>query len=158
MNRTSYAIATGLMAACMATATASAQNFMAYEYGASADAVSQVSVANLAPNWVVTGVRNGTGLAEVITWESTGHSLVRKGSATGTAISNVGVSTVALNSTQVITASIADGLVELMSWTVDASGGVQFAASLTGESAKSLRVTKLDATRVVGAVKTSPGT
>jgi len=61
MNRKVYTVGAGLMAACMAAATASAQTYMVFEYGASAGAVSQVSVANLAPNWVATGVRNSAG-------------------------------------------------------------------------------------------------
>ena len=51
VNRKVYTLGAGLMAACMAAATASAQTFMVFEYGGSAGAVSQVSVANLAPNW-----------------------------------------------------------------------------------------------------------
>ena len=51
-NRKVCKLGAALIAACMAAATASAQTYMVYEYGASAGAVTQVSVANLAPNWV----------------------------------------------------------------------------------------------------------
>jgi hypothetical protein len=40
MNRKVYTVGAGLMAACMAAATASAQTFMVFEYGASAGAVN----------------------------------------------------------------------------------------------------------------------
>jgi hypothetical protein len=97
MNRKVYTVGAGLMAACMAAATASAQTFMVFEYGASAGAVNQVSVTNLAPNWVVAGVRNASADMEVITYESNGTALVRKGSASSAGtLSDVGVSTVAL--------------------------------------------------------------
>lgn len=120
--------AAGVMAACMTAATASAQDFMTYEYGASAGAVSQVSVANLKPNWVVTGVRNSAGEVEVIAWESNGHALIRKGSATGPTIANAKVTTVAVSPNLVVTAAIGTlGFVALYSWSVSASGAVTLA-------------------------------
>ena len=157
INRKVYTAAAGVLAACLAAATASAQNFMVYQYGASAGAVSQVSVANLAPNWVATGVRNSAGVMEVITWESNGTQLVRKGSATGNVVDNTGISTVALSPTRVITAGISDGLVELMSWTVNASGAVEFFGYVTNESAKSISLAKLDSSRVIAAVEDITG-
>jgi hypothetical protein len=72
---------------------------MVFEYGASAGAVSQVSVANLAPNWVATGVRNSAGDVELIAWESNGTALTRKGSAVGGATTNAGMATVCLSPT-----------------------------------------------------------
>jgi hypothetical protein len=149
INRKVYTAAAALLAGCMTAAAASAQNFMEYQYGASAGAVTQVSVANLAPNWVATGVRNSAGVMEVITWESNGTQLLRKGSATGNAIDNTGISTVALSPTRVITAAIGDGLVELMSWTVSSSGAVEFFGYVTNEAAKSISLAKLDSSRVI---------
>jgi hypothetical protein len=49
MKRKVYTLSVGLIAACIAASTASAQTYMTFQYGASAGAVSQVSVANLAP-------------------------------------------------------------------------------------------------------------
>jgi hypothetical protein len=157
-NRKVYTLGAALIAACMAATSASAQTFMVYEYGASAGAVSQVSVANLAPNWVATGVRNGGGDLELITWESTGTALVRKGSATTGAINNAGMATVALSPTRVITAVVDPfGLVELTSWSISSTGAVTVGSSMPGEVAKSVRMTKLDSNRVVTAVEDAGG-
>jgi hypothetical protein len=158
MKRKVYTIGAGLIAACMAAATASAQTYMVYEYGASAGAVSQVSVTNLAPNWVATGVRNGGGDLELITWESTGTALVRKGSATTGAINNAGMATVALSPTRVITAVVDPyALVELTSWSVSSAGAVTVGSSMPGEYAKNVRMAKLDSNRVVTAVEDAGG-
>ena len=104
IKREVYTAAAGLLATCMAAATASAQGFMGFDYSASAGAVSQVSVANLKSDWAVTGVRNGSGLIELITWKSNSIALERMGSATGPAIGNGPVSTVAVTPELVLTA------------------------------------------------------
>jgi len=147
INRKVYTTAAGLMAACMAAATASAQNFMVYQYGNSAGAVSQVSVANLAPNWVATGVRNGAGDIELIAWKSTGHALLRKGSATSSAgaVSNASVATVALTPNLVVTGGIYSNTLQLTSWSVSATGAVTYGSyALSFVDASFVRMTKLD--------------
>jgi hypothetical protein len=142
----------GLIAVCMTAATASAQNFMVYQYGASAGAVSQVSIANLSPNWVATGVRNSAGDMELITWKSTGSALVRKGSATSVAVSNASVSTVALTPNIVVTAGITSQGLQVTSWTVSSAGGVAFGSyALALTNASFVRMTKLDSLRALAA-------
>ena len=153
-----YTATAGLLATCVWTATASAQNFMVYEYGASAGAVSQVSIANLAPNWVVTGVRNGSGDAEVITWESTGHALIRQGSATLTAngIDDAGVSIAALTPNLVVTSAVHAGVLQLASWSISTTGAVKLAGSWLFGSVDSARIAKLDSGSFIVADEWSP--
>jgi hypothetical protein len=67
---------------CMAAATAAAQPELTLVHTATAGALSQVSVANLKNNWVVTAVRNGSGNLEVIVWHETSTALVRTSSKT----------------------------------------------------------------------------
>lgn len=142
----------GLIALCMMAATASAQNFMAYQYGTSAGAVSQVSIANLSPNWVATGVRNGAGNIELITWNSTGSALVRKGSATSNAVNNAGVSTVALTPNIVVTGGVYSNGLQLISWSVSSAGAVTYGSyALTGANTSFVRMAKLDALRLLTA-------
>jgi hypothetical protein len=142
----------GLMAACLTAASASAQNFMVYQYGASAGAVSQVSIANLSPNWVATGVRNSAGDMELITWKSTGNALVRKGSATSVAVSDAGMSTVALTPNSVITSGITSQGMQMIAWTVSSTGDVTFESYLLVlASTSSARMTKLDSLRALSA-------
>jgi hypothetical protein len=158
VNRKVCTAAAGLLAACITAATASAQNFMEYQYGASAGAVSQVSVANLKQNWVATGVRNGEGDIELITWKSTGHALERAGSATGPAISNASLGTVALTPHLVVTAvPTAGGGGELISWSISASGAVTLGntAPLPGQW---LSVAKLDSRNVLVGFQDPEGT
>lgn len=149
-RRKGYAAAIGLMAAWLTAASASAQNFMVYQYGATAGAVSQVSIANLSPNWVATGVRNGAGNMELITWKSNGRALVRKGSATSVALSNASMSTVALTPNLVITAGITSEGLQLISWTVSSSGAVTYGSFLLAlTNASFVRMTKLDSARLL---------
>jgi len=153
INRRVYTAAAVLTAACMAAATASAQNFMVYQYGASAGAVSQVSVANLKPNWVATGVRNGAGEVELIAWKSNGHALLRKGSATcPTVVENASVATVALTPNLVMTGAIYLSTLQVTPWSVSATGAVTCGAyGLLFTAASSVRMTKLDSERLVAA-------
>lgn len=149
-NRKRYAAAIGAIAACMSAATASAQNFMVYQYGATAGAVSQVSITNLSPNWVATGVRNAAGDMELITWKSTGSALVRKGSATSVALSNASMSTVALTPNLVITAGITSQGLQMIAWTVSSSGAVTYQSFLLAlTNASFVRMTKLDSARLL---------
>jgi hypothetical protein len=150
MNKKVSVAAAGLMAAYMTAATASAQTHMVFEYGASAGTVSGVSVANLKPNWVVTGVRNGSNDMELIVWESLGTSLKRQGSATGPMAGVGNIATVALSSSRVITAAVSNsGLLELTSWSVSSSGTVTAGSTTEAESAANLSMTGLDSSHVV---------
>ena len=149
IKRNVYTAAAGLLATCLAAATASAQGFMGFDYSASAGAVSQVSVANLKSDWAVTGVRNGSGLIELITWKSNTIALERMGSATGPAIGNGPVSTVAVTPELVLTAvPTPDGSSALISWNIGPKGVVTLGntVNITGQS---LSVAKLNSSRVV---------
>jgi hypothetical protein len=160
MNRKVYTAGAGLMAACLAAATASAQTFMTFQYGASAGAVSQVSVANLAPNWVATGVRNSAGNLELITWQSNGTALIRGGSATAGAIGNAGMATIAMSPTSVVTGAVnANGIMEITFWYVSPfSGAVKLIeSSIFGISAQGVRLTKLDSSRFLAATEDANG-
>jgi hypothetical protein len=152
-NRNVYTAAAGVIAACMAVATASAQNFMIYQYGAAAGAVSQTSVANLKPNWVVTGVRNGQGKMELITWKSNGHALLRKGSAVGQPLDNASVATVALSPTLVVTGGVYLGALQLTTWSISSTGAVTFGTYLLSSDATSVRMTKVDSGRLLVATE-----
>jgi len=164
IERKAYITAAGLMAACMAAAPASAQDFIEYQYGASPGAVRSVSVANLKPNGVVTGVGNSAGNLELIVWKSNGTELLRKGSATDTAFRDIGsapVSTLAMNGKSVITAVAVSGEVELILWSVSSSGAVTpvmapdpwtFAGYGT-----SARLAKIDSTHFLLAVVNNQG-
>jgi len=159
MNRKVYTAGAGLLAACMTAATASAQNFMEFQYGASAGAVSQVSVANLKPNWVATGVLNSAGKVELITWKSNGHALLRKGSATSPiVVQNASVATVALTPNLIVTGAIYLNTLQVIPWKVSATGVVTCCLSeaLLFTDASFVRMTKLSSESLV-AVTDSDG-
>ena len=156
MKRQVYTIVVGLVAGYIAAATAFAQPYITREYGATAGAVSQVSIANLKANWVVTGVRNGKGNLEVIVWKSNGSALARKGSASGGAISNV--ATADLSSSRFVTAVINGSAdLELIAWSVDSSGNVTREGDYVAEAAQTVDVVRLSSSRVATAVRDSGG-
>lgn len=148
IDRKVFTAAAVFTAACLAAATASAQNFMTHEYGASAGAIGLVSVANLRPNWVVTGVRNNAGNTEVIAWKSNGHALVRKGSATSNGV-DFSLATVALNPSLAITGGIYTNVLQVTAWSISATGAVTYGGYALGGAASSVRMTKLDSERVL---------
>jgi hypothetical protein len=143
-NRIGHAAAAGLMTLCMGGATASAQNFMSYLYGASAGAIENASITNLAPNWVATAMCNGGGDLELITWESNGSALLRKGSAIAGPIANANVGTVALTPNLVVTGSINSGSLEFQTWNVSATGAVTAGSSVGGGAAWAFSMVKLN--------------
>jgi len=144
-NRIKHAVAAGCVALCMGGATASAQNFMSYLYGASAGVISNGSVTNLAPNWVVTGMCNGSEDMELITWESNGTQLLRKGSATGGPIQNANVGTVALTPNLVVTGSINSlNALQFQTWNISATGAVTLSSTVLGDSAWAFSMVKLN--------------
>jgi hypothetical protein len=95
-------------------------------------------------------VRNGGNNVELIAWESTGTALTRKGSATGPATSNGPMATVALSSSQVITATETDnGILQLTSWSVSSTGAVTLGSSTIAQNAQVLSMAKLDPSHVI---------
>ena len=163
IKRDVYTAAVGLLAACMAAATASAQDFIEYAYGNSAGAIHSVSVANLRTDWVATGVTNSAGNLELIVWASNGTNgmkLLRKGSATDTTLGNLGgapVSTLALTGNFVITAVAAAGEVRLVPWSVSSTGAVTEGAHSSAGPGTSARMAQIDSTHFLLAVVGNQG-
>jgi len=141
---------------CLAVSSAAAQQVV-WQYGATAGAVNEVSIANLPnTNLVVTAVRNGGNRLELISWDNSGRSLVRKGSITAGEIFSV--SMVDLSATRVLTAVInGGGYVELIAWEVSAAGKITRLGSVVGETASPVAVTALNPRQVVTAYANSAG-
>jgi len=163
IKRGVYTAAAGLLGACMAAATASAQDFIEYAYGNSAGAVHSVSVANLRTDWVATGVTNSAGNLELIVWASNGiegTQLLRKGSATDTALGNLGsapVTTLALTSKYVITAVVLNGTVIFVPWSVSSTGAVTPGMWVNAAFGTSARMAQIDSTHFLLAVVDGQG-
>jgi len=160
IKRNVYAAAAGLMAAYMAAATASAQNFMEYQYGATGGSVADVSVANLMPNWVVTGVTEGDADSSdqtLTTWESTGHALVKRGVGHGPLLDNWGMVTVVLTPNLVVTGGMRQGSLRLTSWSISSTGAVTLGKTTLADEVQGLAMTRLDSGRVVVAALNNVG-
>lgn len=157
MHRNVYTAVAGLFAGWLAAGTALAQTFeLNFLYGATAGAVSHVSIANLKTNWVVTGVRNGSGNLQVISWYSNGTQLVRKGSATAGAISSV--ATADLGSSRFVTAVLnGSGNLELIVWSVSSSGALTRQGDFGSTAAQTVDIARLSSSRVATAIKDSRG-
>jgi len=157
IKRTVYTAGAGLLAACMAAATASAQDFIEYVYGNSAGAVHSVSVANLKNNWVATGVTNSAGNLELIAWaaNSGNTELLRKGAATDTTLGNLGsapVSTLAPTGKFVITAVSSAGEVWLVPWSVSSTGAVTEGTPVFGGYGTAPHMAQINSTHFLLAV------
>jgi hypothetical protein len=111
---------------------------------ASAGAVSQVGIAAVNSNQVVTAFRNGNGALELIAWAVGGGKVTRQGSATGSAVSQAAICEwggLALTSGSVVTAVInSEGNLEVTSWNVSASGSITAAAGSSGTGGSASQV------------------
>jgi hypothetical protein len=156
-NRKVYAAAAGWMAALMTVATGSAQTHLVVAYSGSAGPVSGVSVANLKPNWVATGVVDLSGTLELIVWESTGTSLKRMGSAFGPVVPFPELATVAVNPNLVITVERSAGsFMQLTSWSVSSNGTVTLGSTtplVPTVWASEVALARLDASHIVAAFR-----
>ena len=126
----------------MAAATASAQNFMVYQYGARGGPVNDVPVATLMPDWVVTATTEGAGSSTyqaLTTWESNGSALVKQSVAYGPKLESGGMATVALHPKLVVTAGAAPGAqCAYTSRSISSTGGVTLVTTVLSEVGNAL--------------------
>ena len=156
VNRKAHTAVAGLIT-CVAAATASAQPYIQHVAEAAAGAVSQVSIANLKPNWVVTAVCNSSGNLELGTWQYANNALTLKSSAQASlAASKVAIAD--LSSSRVVTAHIdpnSNLVVEV--WSISSTGAIGLEGGYIAEAASTVDIARLSSQRVVTAVRDSSG-
>ena len=94
-------------------------------HSASAGAVDALALTSVAPNHVVTAVRDGSGNLKIIAWHvGSDGSLTRRGDAEAGGVSQVAVTDWPAGPGVVTAVRTASGTLKVIAWTVDSDGAV----------------------------------